>query len=666
MATDSGWLARMLLALALSFLPLLPDGTARQAAPIQESAWLGYLHDAARTSSSEATIGSNVTHRWTQQVDGLIASEPVVADGRVYIGSWDGHLYAFSAINGSRLWTTFLGTYIFKNYDACGSLKKQPSGITASPTLVTATNTLYIAAADNVISPTNPISDTGPFLYAINAANGQIRWRQPLSDNNDNYAWSSPLIANGRAFVGVASGSDCPLTQGQLVAVDLEGAHTIRRVAMAPDALALSPDRIPNPRPGNVGSAEYFTATLRFEYLSATATRFELRLRNLRPQHRYQSEIRYQPVRTQTCATALVHETLGEVTADISGTATLTGTVLLDTRTLTDGQHFLHVSGVNVPDAVPCSTVAAGTGGGIWSSPTWDAATQTVFVTTGTPTPPCVPQDSCTGSASIVGPHTAAVVAVDAKTLTIKGWWQVPFTSQDVDADFGASATLCGRVLGVANKNGLFYAFNADTPYLWQQTGPLWSHVLAQGGGGPEVADGSISSAACRDGVFYVASGRPPTGATICANYTGQIWALEAATGHLRQGWTNPHCTGLVIGPVTLASELIVYGTDCRALARCLPETETMNPGRRIELLDMATGLPRFVGTAVTLQQSCASCPPLGDVLSGVAVVDGLLVFGDNPVCSKPCYVPSSATVRALNAVPMSNTLPIYLPLVKQ
>ncbi|HEY3291945.1 MAG TPA: PQQ-binding-like beta-propeller repeat protein [Anaerolineae bacterium] len=599
--------------------------------------WLTYLADPARTSDSAANIGAQTELRWTHPVSGLLASEPVIANGRVYMGAWDGNLYGLDVFDGHELWRRFLGTYKYKSGTGC------PTGIlglTSSPALDPATGTLYIAGEDStvaVMTTTENSLDPMPFLYAVDAASGDIRWRQQLSTDNNNYAWSSPLVVNGHAYVGMASAGDCPLTQGRLVSVELTGTHGIRWATMAPDAMALYNQVVG----GNVppllpdGSDYDFTATLTLDYVTPNSADMRLQLRHAI------SGTSYQPhLMTGTCdnpAGLTLVQTLDDAhTAPADGTLTFSRTVVLDTSVLTDGQHVLVVPGL-----VPCSLIEAGTGGGVWSSPTYDEATRTVFVTTGTPTPPCVPQVGCTYTRSLVGRRNPAVVALDADTLAVKGVWQVPFRDQLVDADFGATASLCRSkaglsVLGVANKNGVFYALNAERPDLWQTAGPLWFRTLSVGGPNPEQADGSISSAACADGFFYAAAGRPPDNALICAGFSGQLWALDADTGLPR--WPEPHCTGLAIGPVTEAGNLVIVGANCRAAAGICP--------RRVELLDAATG------------QSVRQITGIGDILSGIAVSDNLLVFGENGEClSHGC----TFNIRAYNAWHGQ-----YMPLIRK
>src|SRR5467141_809808 len=48
------------------------------------------------------------------------------------------------------------------------------------------------------------------------------------------YNWSSPLIYNGYAYIGVASFGDCPLVQGQLLQVDLNTHQVVTTFNVVP------------------------------------------------------------------------------------------------------------------------------------------------------------------------------------------------------------------------------------------------------------------------------------------------------------------------------------------------------------------------------------------------------------------------------------------------
>jgi hypothetical protein len=93
-------------------------------------------------------------------------------------------------------------------------------------------------------------------------------------------------------------------------------------------------------------------------------------------------------------------------------------------------------------------------GGGIWTSPSLDTATNTIFVTTGTRNQP---------SQTL----SEAVVALDATTLALKSTWAVPASQETVDSDFGSTPILFNDAAGnplmaAVNKNGLAYVYNRN------------------------------------------------------------------------------------------------------------------------------------------------------------------------------------------------------------
>jgi hypothetical protein len=90
---------------------------------------------------------------------------------------------------------------------------------------------------------------------------------------------------------------------------------------------------------------------------------------------------------------------------------------------------------------VRCSTfnvVPRGcTGGGVWGSPTVDAAAGTIYFDTGNP-----------GNCSRSEPHAPAVIEVRASDLSLVGTWAVPPAQQADDSDLGSTPTLFHGVIG--------------------------------------------------------------------------------------------------------------------------------------------------------------------------------------------------------------------------
>jgi outer membrane protein assembly factor BamB len=191
----------------------------------------------------------------------------------------------------------------------------------------------------------------------------------------------------------------------------------------------------------------------------------------------------------------------------------------------------------NTYDVVPDGC----TGGGIWGSLTVDAAAGTLYFATGTP-------GDC--PTNLGGP---AVIELRASDLSLVGTWTVPLSQQDEDPDFGATPTLFTGVIGgrsvplvgVINKNGIFYALQRDA----LSSGPVWSTKIATGGGNPTTGAGDQASAAYDGTTLYVGGDATST----CA---GTVNALNPSTGAFI--WRHCFTDGFVMGGVTVTSGGVV------------------------------------------------------------------------------------------------------------
>jgi outer membrane protein assembly factor BamB len=52
---------------------------------------------------------------WSYTAGNVVNSSPAVANGVVYIGSWDYNLYALNAGTGALLWSYTTGNYVYSS-----------------------------------------------------------------------------------------------------------------------------------------------------------------------------------------------------------------------------------------------------------------------------------------------------------------------------------------------------------------------------------------------------------------------------------------------------------------------------------------------------------------------------------------------------------------------
>lgn len=188
------------------------------------------------------------------------------------------------------------------------------------------------------------------------------------------------------------------------------------------------------------------------------------------------------------------------------------------------------------------STVPDGcTGGGVWGSPTIDEPNDTVYITTGN-----------SGSCRTPEANAFALIELHAADLSFVKRHQLSPSERPGDSDFGYTPTLftatIGGVLhalvGVANKNGKFYAFDRANI----SANPVWKAQVANGGDCPQCGAGSISPAAWDGTSLYIGGGHTSIGGTACQ---GSVRRVNPATG----AFTWSHCMqgGPVLGSISIA-----------------------------------------------------------------------------------------------------------------
>ncbi len=199
-------LTRVLASLILGFL-LVSGALARG-----EENWPMYGRDLRHTFSNRDSLinaGNVATLKpaWDFPTGDVVSASPSVADGVVYVGSWDGNFYALDARAGTPIWTFAIDCQnsVVPVPPRCLSPGQTPPArflsdgglITSSAAIVH--GVAYFAG--------------GKTVYAVNANDGSLRWKRVIcgnpdspdcaSDPNDpNRIFSSPAVFDGLIFIG--------------------------------------------------------------------------------------------------------------------------------------------------------------------------------------------------------------------------------------------------------------------------------------------------------------------------------------------------------------------------------------------------------------------------------------------------------------------------------
>jgi outer membrane protein assembly factor BamB len=118
--------------------------------PTTNATWSLYRGNARQLGVASGRLPDKLKPKWKFKTGQPVISSPVVAHGRVYVGSTDGQIYALALSNGNKVWS-------FKTSDA----------IEAPPSVV----------GDRVV-----VGSSDGSLYALDAATGKLRWKYQTED----------------------------------------------------------------------------------------------------------------------------------------------------------------------------------------------------------------------------------------------------------------------------------------------------------------------------------------------------------------------------------------------------------------------------------------------------------------------------------------------------
>ena len=161
----------------------------------------------APVPTSGCVSGRPSSRNWAYTTGGQVYSSPAVADGTVYIGSYDGNVYALDAATGHIRWT----------YTTSGTVDSSPAvadrtvyvgsddgnvyaldAATGHVRWTYATGGLAIAAKPVVAGGTVYIGSDDHKVYALDAATGHVRWTYTTGDQ----VFSSPAVAGRTVYIG--------------------------------------------------------------------------------------------------------------------------------------------------------------------------------------------------------------------------------------------------------------------------------------------------------------------------------------------------------------------------------------------------------------------------------------------------------------------------------
>jgi len=146
------------------------------AASVSAGDWPTVHHDVARSGCTADEVRPPYVKRWARFFPLEImttAMEPIVADGRVFVGTYSGNLYALDAATGKTLW----------KFSAGGPILHSPA---------VAGGAVFFGSADG-------------WVRALDASTGRLLWRSPPKGAEGGFC-TSPAVFKGAVYIGARNG----------------------------------------------------------------------------------------------------------------------------------------------------------------------------------------------------------------------------------------------------------------------------------------------------------------------------------------------------------------------------------------------------------------------------------------------------------------------------
>jgi outer membrane protein assembly factor BamB len=180
-------------------------------------------------------------------------------------------------------------------------------------------------------------------------------------------------------------------------------------------------------------------------------------------------------------------------------------------------------------------------GATIWTSPAYDAATGSIYVTTGNP-----PANNSSRGESIL--------RLDATNLSLVSSWELPMSQVTFDGDMASTPVLYtthtgAPMVSASDKNGRTYAWNRSQ----LSAGPVWNRSVAI----PSnlTHNGNLGPMSFGGGMLYVGTSLTNLSGV---RHNGSVQAFIAASGVAK--WSAPLDTGLVLAAPVYANGVVIVG----------------------------------------------------------------------------------------------------------
>lgn len=171
-----------------------------------------FHYGAARNGTTLASGPTSASLMWSYATGAVVYASPVVADGYVFIPSYDGKLYALDEYTGSLIWSFATGSSIFATPAVGNGIVYLSSRDFTVYALNENTGSVIWRISNVAPVVSSPVLADGVLFYgtlyspsagraeilAVNPQDGTVFWRKTVDD----YVQGSLSVNNGRVFFG--------------------------------------------------------------------------------------------------------------------------------------------------------------------------------------------------------------------------------------------------------------------------------------------------------------------------------------------------------------------------------------------------------------------------------------------------------------------------------
>ena len=169
--------------------------------------WPMFHHDPTRNGYSTSTAPTTNQTLWSYTTGNYVfSSSPAVAGGIVYVGSWDGKVYALNATTGTRVWDYTTGRAVDSSPAVVGGVvfvgsdddKVYALNATTGTQVWNYTTGSLVVSSPAVAGGVVYVGSEDDNVYALNATTGAFIWSYTTGD----VVGSSPAVVDGVVYVG--------------------------------------------------------------------------------------------------------------------------------------------------------------------------------------------------------------------------------------------------------------------------------------------------------------------------------------------------------------------------------------------------------------------------------------------------------------------------------